>query len=475
MPTILLPLSLLLSVSLALPSLQAAVSGDPRLPEQWALERVGAACAWNEVPGAPVTVAVVDSGVDLGHPDLAGQLRPDGYDFVNGDSEPHDENGHGTHVAGLIAAVAGNGEGIAGLAPGVQLLPVRVVDRQGFGDDGAIAEGIRYAADQGAQVINVSLGASLGSAGEAAAARIGAAISYAQERGALVVAAAGNDGSQEPNAVVAANDAVLVVGASDQDDARASFSNYGPWVDLLAPGVDMLSTMPTYETLLTSESLPPNQRYEQGYDALSGTSQAAPLVAAVAALLFSRHPQWSAAQVAGQIIGSARQVADGEQPAGLLDACAALGPLVVATVGVQRVPSAELPQPWPFQATLLAVAGLLGTWAAYAWRGRWVRRPADGSWGQLTLVDAGRHWSHELHGTEIVVGRGAACDVVLGDGSVSRQHLRLFVRGGQAYAEDIGSSYGSYRNGQRLATIMPLRPDDVLTLGETTLRVTLSA
>jgi subtilisin family serine protease len=128
---------------------------DPFFPDEWALGHVGASCAWRSTTGSSdVTVAVVDSGVDLGHPDLAGRLRADGYDFVDDDGDPSDENGHGTNVAGIVAATLDNAEGGAGIAPGVMILPVRVMNAKGFGSDRAIARGVRYAADNGAQVIN---------------------------------------------------------------------------------------------------------------------------------------------------------------------------------------------------------------------------------------------------------------------------------------------------------------------------------
>ncbi|MDW8215606.1 MAG: S8 family serine peptidase [Roseiflexaceae bacterium] len=242
-------MSLRLLLTLAITLLATSSSpNDPRFDEQWALYKVGATCAWERTTGSTeVIVAVVDSGVDPTHPDLAARLRTDGYDFVDDDDDPRDENGHGTHVAGIIAAILDNNEGIAGLAPNVTILPVRVMNARGKGSDRAIARGIRFAADRGAKVINLSLGATLTLSADEPSALVNEAIVYAQQQGALVVVAAGNDAVPLPNAIAIDNPDVLVVAATDQRDRKAPFSNSGPWVAVSAPGVDILSAMPTYE------------------------------------------------------------------------------------------------------------------------------------------------------------------------------------------------------------------------------------
>src|SRR5690349_10256263 len=203
-----------------------AEPNDPYYPDQWALAHVGATCAWARTIGsADVTVAVVDSGVDMHHPDLVDRLRTDGRDFVDGDDDPSDENGHGTNVAGIIAATLDNGEGIVGLAPGVSILPIRVMNAKGAGSDRAIARGVRYAADAGAKVINLSLGATLTIDADTVSAQVTSAISYAQSKGALIVVAAGNDFLPLENAIVGDNPDVLVVAATDENDIKADFSN----------------------------------------------------------------------------------------------------------------------------------------------------------------------------------------------------------------------------------------------------------
>ena len=167
-------------------ALGVPTGSDPYRGLQWDLATIQAPAAWAASTGAGVTVAVVDSGVDAGHPDLAGQVLP-GTDLVTGTSGvSSDPNGHGTHVAGTIAALTGNGVGVAGLAPDAKILPVRVLAENGSGMMSAVATGITWAADQGAQVINMSLGAT------AQVTAVTNAIAYARSKGVVVVAAAGN-------------------------------------------------------------------------------------------------------------------------------------------------------------------------------------------------------------------------------------------------------------------------------------------
>lgn len=333
-------LALLLTVTaLAYPPTQPVSLNDTRAGEQWALERIGATCAWDYTRGSSsVTVAVVDSGVDLTHPDLVGRLRPDGYDFVDDDPDPSDENGHGTHVSGIIAATLDNAEGIRGLAPNVQILPVRVMNAEGWGTNDAIAAGIRYAIEQEAQVINLSLGITLwpldGNSRTREESPLSSAIREAQAAGAVVVVAAGNDFAPFPNLIAFENPEVLLVAASTEDDQKARFSNSGPWIDVVAPGQHILSTTPTYEVFLTSTQVPPGERLEQGYDYLSGTSQATPYVSALAALLFAAYPDAQAADIQTAIRMSSDQVIYDHTPAeyrrlrelgdGRIDACATL-------------------------------------------------------------------------------------------------------------------------------------------------------
>jgi len=350
-------MSLRILLALAIILLAApSAPNDPSFDRQWALRKVGALCAWDRTTGsAEVIVAVVDSGVDPTHPDLVDRLRTDGYDFVDNDSDPRDEHGHGTHVAGIVAAVLNNNEGVAGLAPGVTILPVRVMDARGRGSDRAIARGIRFSADKGAKVINLSLGATLTLNADEPSALVNDAIIYAQQQGALVVVAAGNDAVPLPNAIAVDNPDVLVVAATDERDRKAPFSNSGPWVAVSAPGVYILSTMPTYEVFLTSDRLPPDERFQRNYDYMSGTSQATPYVAALAALLFSANPDWSPAQVAETIRSNATNIRDlnprFELGTGRIDACKSFG----------GPPAESAPQPAPSPSTVRSesILGLL--------------------------------------------------------------------------------------------------------------------
>ncbi|WP_353943461.1 S8 family peptidase [Streptomyces sp. HUAS MG91] len=248
---------------------------DPMRDDQWALDALHLPDAWSTSKGDDTVIAVVDTGADLDHPDLKGRLV-DGHDFVDNDDEPKDLNGHGTHVSGIAAAHTDNGVGIAGGAPGAKIMPVRVLGADGSGSNDNIIKGIKWASDHGADVINLSLGESGLMAKLLKGGILNAAIKYAYGKGVTVVAAAGNDGDDVQTYKVGTP--VLVVGASDTNGAPASFSNFGVDDAVSAPGVDILSTLPTYRTKETLKDT-------SGYGKLSGTSMASPYVAAVAALL----------------------------------------------------------------------------------------------------------------------------------------------------------------------------------------------
>lgn len=229
------------------------------------------AWAWRFGMGNPeIILAVVDSGVNAAHPDLQGRVLA-GYDFVNNDDDPQDDHGHGTHVSGIIAATANNGIGVAGLCPLCSILPVKVLDTNNTGSWANVAAGIVYAVDNGARVINLSLG------GNSNTQIMQDAINYAVEKGVLVVAAAGNSRSDEAF-YPAALENVVAVSATRNDDTRWSLSNFGDWVDIAAPGYAIFST---YHAL---------DNYYGGYTFMSGTSMAAPHVVGLAGLLLSQKP-----------------------------------------------------------------------------------------------------------------------------------------------------------------------------------------
>lgn len=265
---------------------------DPLAHQQWYLQDLNLPQVWANrgLGNATVTVAVLDTGVDDAHPDLQGKVIK-GADYIDKDFEPKDQHGHGTHVAGIVAAQLNNHEGITGLAPQVRILAVRVLDEQGSGSLFNIAKGIAYAANQGAKVINLSLGSPPGGAVMRTLANFIA--SYAERKGALIVAAAGNDGGAVGYPAAASK--FLCVGAVNQQKALASFSNRGPELDVVAPGVGILSTFPTYEVTANRLGLP---RY---YASLNGTSMATPMVSALAALIWSQQPSLSPAEVRSRI------------------------------------------------------------------------------------------------------------------------------------------------------------------------------
>ncbi len=263
-------LALALLVLGLLPS-AATAAGDPRRGEQWNLDLVESDAAHATATGAGAVIAVVDSGVQLDHPDLAGQLVP-GRDLVENDATPQDGNGHGTHVSGIAAAAAGNDVGVSSVAPGARIMPVRVLDDDGSGSAETVAAGIDYARTAGADVVNLSLGTEIPILGAIGGDAIDEAIRRALEAGIVVVAAAGNNGvpiCEQP----AAAQGLLCVGAVDRDRQRSYFSSFGQGLAVVAPGGDGLG-----EDILST--VPPST-----YEELAGTSQAAPHVAGVAALL----------------------------------------------------------------------------------------------------------------------------------------------------------------------------------------------
>jgi subtilisin family serine protease len=269
------PLVLALLVLLLGPA-AALAANDPRRAEQWNLDLIESDAAHATSTGAGAKIAVVDTGVAAGHPDLAGQILP-GHDFVEDDGTPQDGNGHGSHVSGIALAATGNGVGISSVAPGARLLPVRVLGDDGSGTSEDVAAGIDWARTNGADIINLSLGSEIPIIGVAAGDEIDAAIRRALAAGVIVVAAAGNNGvpvCEQP----AATEGLLCVGSIDRRKQRSFFSSFGQGLGVVAPGG---STIPVSgEDILST--VPPDT-----YEEIAGTSQAAPHVSGVAALLVS--------------------------------------------------------------------------------------------------------------------------------------------------------------------------------------------
>jgi subtilisin family serine protease len=271
---------------------------DAYAPLQYGLGYIQAPAAWDVTRGSPtIVVAINDSGIDPFHPEFSGKLLP-GYDFVDGYSTT-DWFGHGTHVAGIVAAVAGNGIGIAGVAPNCKLLPVRVLDADGMGYASDCAAGVVWAADNGANVINMSYGCYVQSVIE------WDAIVYAMRLGVTCVASKGNDETWEDH-FPSDYPGVIAVGANDTLDEDWLPSNYGPHMWLKAPGVDIISTMPTYPVTLNG----PLYGLSMNYDFLSGTSMAAPHVSGAAALMLSLNPALDPFEVAYLLARSADDMGD---------------------------------------------------------------------------------------------------------------------------------------------------------------------
>jgi subtilisin family serine protease len=358
------------------PFFHSSGSWEQNYDDLWGLKQINAPGAWNVTTGSPDTVvAVVDTGIDLTHPDLQGNLwvneddpfgdangdgdpdddgngYPDdylGWDFANNDNDPTDDNGHGTHVAGTIAARGNNGQDITGVMWQASVIGVKALDQGGYGDDDELAAALKYATDNGARVVNNSWG------GNSAVSDILAdAIVYAyQDRGVLLVAAAGNDWGSNID-FPAADPSVLAVGASTHFDRRASFSDYGEQLDVVAPGgsdgtepaCPGWDNSPLYNIL--------SLRAVEGIhdDCLSigdtvwrlaGTSMAAPHVSGLAGLLFSQHPDWTADEVRSTIRATAVDIqepgSDLETGWGRVNAAAALaapGPYPQAMISSPR-------------------------------------------------------------------------------------------------------------------------------------------
>jgi subtilisin family serine protease len=244
---------------------------DPDVPVQWHLEAIGASDAWDIATGEGVIIAVVDTGADPGEPDLKDKLAP-GYDFVNNDSAPWDDQGHGTRIALIAAGAANNGYGGAGVAYNARVMPLKAMDNTGAGTHDWISKAIIWAADNGADIINLSIG------GPYPSQTLRDAINYAWRRGVLLVAAAGNESSDVP-VYPAAFDHVLAVAGTTDSRERAIFSNWGDHIGVAAPGTNILVNS--------------GGNHQLG----NGTSLATPQVAGVAALVLSRNPGLTGDQV----------------------------------------------------------------------------------------------------------------------------------------------------------------------------------
>ncbi|MFH1111982.1 MAG: S8 family peptidase [Patescibacteria group bacterium] len=306
------------------------VPDDPYYKYQWHLDNsvnggIQMEEAWDISAGAGVTVAVVDTGIRKGT-DLANTCFVPGWDYVNNDSDPIDDNGHGTHVAGTIAQSTNNALGAAGVAFNSCLMPVKVLNSGGSGTYAQVADGIRYAADEGVKVINLSLGGSSDSS------TLKDAVAYAYQKGVTVIAAAGNDSSAILSYPAAYNDYVIAVGATRYDETLAYYSNYGPSLDLVAPGGDLNVDQNKdgyVDGVLQQTFQKTGTRISWGYYFFQGTSMAAPHVSGVSALLIAKGNATTPDQIRTALQTTAEDKGttgrDDIYGYGLVDAYAALG------------------------------------------------------------------------------------------------------------------------------------------------------
>ena len=314
----------------------AVYPDDPYFSLQWALSNTGQTggvsgadidtpSAWDRTTGnSSIVIAVIDSGVDLNHPDLKNKIVA-GYDFVNGDSIPQDDAGHGTHVAGIAAAETNNGVGIAGVSWNSKIMPVKVLDASGSGSFSDCCLGICYAADNGAHVINMSFGGWVPYYDET----LHSAVQYAYARGAVLTAAAGNDGWPIEAGwyvcVPAAYSECITVAATNSSDTVTWWSNYGPQVDVAAPGEYIYSTFWNASSGST-------------YAYLNGTSMSSPFAAGLCALILADKPWLTNEEVMYKVCYSAEDInsaafpgADDYAGYGRINASVAVVPVVVNT------------------------------------------------------------------------------------------------------------------------------------------------
>ncbi len=298
------------------------VPNDPKYRYQWHLDQIRMPQAWTYTRGEGVVVAVVDTGVTAVE-DLQGTELVPGWNFVDDSPDARDDHGHGTHVAGTIAQTTHNGVGVAGVAYQAKIMPIKVLSGSGSGSVNGIAQGIRWAANHGAQVINMSLGGPYNSQ------VLARAVKYAHDKGVVVVCAAGNDGRGKVS-FPAANDGAIAVAATQYDEATTFYSNWGKEIAIAAPGGNtrLDQNNDGLPDGVLQNTVTPGNIAKQDYLLFMGTSMASPHIAGVAALLVSqgvRNPE----QVAQLLQKTARRPAqyrgkhDSHYGAGIVDAAAA--------------------------------------------------------------------------------------------------------------------------------------------------------
>ena len=256
----------------------SATTNDPILPQEWQITKIGASTAWNTSTGAGIVVAVLDSGVQSNHPDLQANLVP-GWNIYNNNNLTNDVNGHGTAVAGTIAAVGNDGIGVAGVAYRAKIMPIRISDSACNTTLSLVASGLTWAADHGADIANISYSSLYKSS------TVIAAANYLRNKGGETVVSANNNAINEGSANTTS---MITVSATDQNDNKASFSSWGPMVDVAAPGVTVQTTL-----------------WNSGYGWGTGTSFSTPVVAGTVALIMSANPSLTPAQVENVLFSTA--------------------------------------------------------------------------------------------------------------------------------------------------------------------------
>lgn len=299
----------------------AMVSNDPYLGSEWHLNKIGAPSAWDTAQGNGVTIAVLDTGVDASHPDLAPRLVA-GWNFYANSADTSDAYNHGTGVAGAAAAATNNGTGVAGVAGQARIMPIRISDAAGTASYSAMAQGLTYAADRGVRVANISYMVG-------GIASVQSAAQYMKSKGGLVFVSAGNTGAEN---TAAATTSLIPVAATDSNDLRAGWSTYGAYVALAAPGVGIYTTT-----------------RGGGYVSESGTSFSSPVAAGVAAAVMSANPALSSSQVESILYTTALDLgAAGRDPYygyGRVNADAAVKAALVTPAADTQAPSVAIAAP----------------------------------------------------------------------------------------------------------------------------------
>lgn len=322
------------------------IPNDPDFNLQWHLVNTGqtisdqpgtvnadinADLAWDVTKGG-VKVAVIDTGVDANHPDLSSKIVAK-QGFYGGGTD--DKFGHGTHVAGIIAATMDNSIGVSGVCPNCQLMVAKALDDNGMGPDSAWLQAFTWASDNGAKVINMSFGGTVNTQAKQDA------VNYAWDKGIVVVAAAGNSGVNQPY-YPCANVNVICVGATDNKDKKAQFSNYGNWVDVAAPGVKIHSTLPTNPSKLQQM-----KGLSTSYGALDGTSMATPVVAGIAGLVWTSSYGSTAQAVVDRIFTTSDRIqgTGTNWSKGRVNAAKAVGASLVTPVPTATITPTNTPTP----------------------------------------------------------------------------------------------------------------------------------